>query len=46
LAFDATGTYTYAPKQLKQVNWTGSREDVIALLKELGFMHKDEEGAV
>jgi hypothetical protein len=33
--FDCGGTYTYAPKQLKQVSWTGSREDVIALLKEL-----------
>jgi hypothetical protein len=39
-------TYTYAPKALKQDGWKGTREDVIALLKELGFMHKDEEGAV
>ena len=42
-AFSEQGTYTYAPKALKQVSWTGSREDVIALLKEFGLL---KEGAV
>ena len=41
-AFSEQGTYTYAPKALKQVSWTGIREDVIALLKEFGLL---KEGA-
>jgi hypothetical protein len=35
--FDTKGTYTYRTKALKQPVWTGSREDVIALLKEYGL---------
>jgi hypothetical protein len=32
---NTVGKYELRPKALKQVSWTGSREDVIALLKEL-----------
>ena len=38
--------YRCTPKPAKVVAWTGSRDDVMALLRELGFIHKDDEGAV
>jgi hypothetical protein len=38
MAFDGKGTYTYTPKSLKQPTWTSSRDDVIALLKEMGLL--------
>jgi hypothetical protein len=44
-AFDDVDKHEYElrPKALKQVSWTGSPEDVIALLKEMGLL---KEGAV
>lgn len=36
--FSLEGIYTHKLRPLKQINWTGSREDVIALLKEKGLL--------
>jgi hypothetical protein len=36
--FRGNGEYELRPKALKQPTWTGSREDVIALLKEVGVL--------